>query len=510
MLVAVLFFVWSVAQLSKIPSAKRGNSIGAIGMVIGITFAALQTFYSLTASASGFQVAIPVFVAVLAAGGLLGVIWAKKVDMQGMPGLIGLLNAFGGLAAVFEGVATVVDPAFAAMGDRVITRIFIFLGVGVGSITWWGSVIAFLKLKEGPLCCCCKYKFPQDPKVICCRNFWDLLCFVSMIGLTVVFCLIEIPGWTASFGTTDMAFGVYLTIALLVVTLFWGIIFVMAIGGADMPVAISILNSLSGWSGCLTGFMMKNNLLICAGTLVGASGFILTQAMCEAMARPMISVLMGGFGGSSGGASSSGSDAEARYKAIEATPYHTMKASQFAQALVQAESIIVVPGYGLASARAQMPLAQMARMLTRAGKKVRFAIHPVAGRLPGHMNVLLAEAAIPYDLVCSLEDLEDEWAATDLGIVIGANDIVNPLSIEEPGCPLGGMPVIKVWDAKQTVVLKRAIKGRGYANVPNPLFFRQNNSMLLGDAAKSLEQTIGELGAILPSSDNDDDDAPDM
>ena len=447
-LVAAVLFILSLGGLSNQESAKRAVWYGIVGMALAVG-----------ATVFGPQVSITWFLmAALAIGAGVGVFVAQRVEMTGMPELVAALHSFVGLAAVFIGINsdligfTPHDPAYAA-AERVIHEVEIFVGVFVGAITFTGSIVAFGKL-NGVI----NGKALTLPG----RHLFNLAAVLVSIVLMVLY-INHAGSWTLW----------VMTIIALVI----GVHMVMAIGGADMPVVVSMLNSYSGWAAAATGFLLSNELLIVTGALVGSSGAILSYIMCRAMNRNFFSVILGGFGSSGGPAM----DIEGEQVAIEADAVGT--------ALDEASNIVIVPGYGMAVAQAQQSVSELTRKLRAKGKQVRFAIHPVAGRLPGHMNVLLAEAKVPYDIVLEMDEINEDFATTDVVIVVGSNDIVNPAALDDPNSPIAGMPVLEVWHAEQVFVLKRG-RGTGYSGIENPLFFKENTRMLYGDAKDSFDKLI--------------------
>jgi len=444
-LLASILFILSLGGLSSQESARRGVLYGIIGMIIAIVSTILG---------EGVQGQIYI-IAAIAIASVIGIALARKVEMTSMPQLVAMLHSFVGLAAVLVGFGSYLDPHTQELNGAAhsIHLVEIFIGVFIGAITFTGSIIAWGKL-EG--------KIRSKPLVYPGRHLVNIFLLAGCIGLCVLF-----TGATATSGMW----------ALLVMTgiaSFIGIMLVMAIGGADMPVVVSMLNSYSGWAAAAAGFMLGNDLLIVTGALVGSSGAILSIIMCKAMNRSFLSVIFGGFG---------------------AAPTGTMKAvtgevtatnhQQVAQLLDEASSVVIVPGYGMAVAKAQFPVYDMVDKLKKKGKKVRFGIHPVAGRLPGHMNVLLAEANVPYDIVMEMDEINEDLSGTDIVLVIGANDIVNPGAQDDPASPIYGMPVLEVWNANNVIVMKRSM-AVGYAGVGNPLFYKDNTSMLYGDAKDSV------------------------
>ena len=464
-IIALVLFILSLGGLSHQESAKRAVWYGIIGMGFAL-FAAL-----LGVKSEAYGLLIPA----LAIGGVVGYFIAKRVEMTEMPQLVAILHSFVGLAAVFIGINASLDIVAVLSGadvntlskfaDKIshkdtaelnILRIEIILGVFIGAVTFTGSVIAFGKLAgkiNGKA-----IKLPGG-------HIWNS---VALIGS--VWCGVQY------FGTSDPMWLVYLSL----LAGFIGIHLIMGIGGADMPVVVSMLNSYSGWAAAAIGFSLENDLLIVTGALVGSSGAILSYIMCRAMNRAFISVILGGFGNTTGAIQT----VEGEQIAIEA--------DGVASALQNATSVIIVPGYGMAVAQAQQSVSELTKRLIAQGKTVRFAIHPVAGRLPGHMNVLLAEAKVPYDIVLEMDEINEDFSHTDVVIVIGSNDIVNPAAQDDPNSPIAGMPVLEVWNAKQVFVCKRGA-GTGYSGIENPLFYKQNTRMYYGDAKDSMDTLIGLL-----------------
>jgi proton-translocating NAD(P)+ transhydrogenase subunit beta len=395
-------------------------------------------------------------------GALVGVFVASRVEMTQMPQLVAMLHSFVGLAAVLVGVASYLDPAahFEAT-EKTIHEVEIFLGVFIGAITFTGSIIAFGKL-QGTI--------SGKPLTLPARHWLNLAAILASVWLAYVF--LSAP--TADAGLKPL-------LVMTAIALFLGVHLVSAIGGADMPVVVSMLNSYSGWAAAATGFMLSNDLLIVTGALVGSSGAILSYIMCRAMNRNFVSVIMGGFGTASGTTSS------APQGEVIAT-----SAEEVASLLGDAKEVVIVPGYGMAVSQAQGAVSEITRRLRAKKINVRFGIHPVAGRLPGHMNVLLAEAKVPYDIVLEMDEINDDLPHADIVLVIGANDIVNPGALEDPNSPIAGMPVLEVWKAKTVVVFKRSM-ATGYAGVDNPLFYKENTRMLFGDAKKMLDGILQHL-----------------
>jgi len=447
---ASILFILSLGGLSNPETARRGNLYGIAGMVVALGATALSK------QVSGYGVLLASMVPAIWMGGLI----ATRAAMTAMPQLVGLLNGFGGLAAVLVGYASFLNPDASLQGvDFTIHKVEVFVGVFIGSITFIGSLIA-----------CGKLQGVVSSKAILlpARHVLNIGMLAGIIGLGYYY-------MTVSESAALLPLGIMTAIASIL-----GITLVIAIGGADMPVVISILNSYSGWGAAAAGFMLNNDLLIITGALVGSSGLILSYIMCKAMNRSFANVLLGGFGNTNyQGAAVEG----------EATP---VSVEDTVELLEEANSVIIVPGYGMAVAQAQHAVAQITQLLRDRGTQVRFGIHPVAGRLPGHMNVLLAEANVPYDIVLEMEEINDDFPATDVVLVIGANDTVNPSALEDPNSPMAGMPVLEVWKAQNTVVLKRSLSA-GYAGVANPLFYKQNTSMLFGDARANVTAILAKL-----------------
>ena len=455
-LIAGILFIMSLAGLAKQETAKRGNYFGILGMAIAL----VTTIVSIELDVESMAY---ILVAVLI-GAIIGILLAKRVDMTEMPELIAALHSFVGLAAVFVGYNSFIellsDHSF--VGSMLIIHLTeIFLGIFIGAVTFTGSIIAFGKLHG---------KIRSNPLIL---PYKDLL----NIGLVLVSAVLI---FLFIFAGASQSGIVYLAI-MTAIALFLGWHMVMAIGGADMPVVISMLNSLSGWAAAASGFMLSNDLLIITGALVGSSGAILSYIMCQGMNRNFFSVITGGFG-------NEGASGEAE----EMGDYREISPEDAAEMLKGSSSVIITPGYGMAVAQAQYPVAEITKKLRDQGVNVRFGIHPVAGRLPGHMNVLLAEAKVPYDIVLDMEEINDDFPETDTVLVIGANDTVNPAAIENPSGPIGGMPVLEVWKAKNVIVMKRSMSA-GYAGVQNPLFFKENSYMCFGDAKTTAEAILNAL-----------------
>ncbi|KKP09021.1 pyridine nucleotide transhydrogenase [Vibrio cholerae] len=448
-IVAAVFFIMSLAGLSKQESARMGNYYGIAGMAMAL----LATIFSPNAEGLAW-----VLLAMVIGGGI-GIHYAKKVEMTEMPELVAILHSFVGMAAVLVGFNSYIDaPEAATHAEHVIHLVEVFLGIFIGAVTFTGSIVAFGKLrgiiKSTPLNLPHKHKLNLAALVV---SGLLLIHFVNVDGS--VFALIVMT-------LIAFAFGYHL---------------VASIGGADMPVVVSMLNSYSGWAAAAAGFMLANDLLIVTGALVGSSGAILSYIMCKAMNRSFISVIAGGFG------------QEVVISSDEEQGEHReTSAEEVAEMLKNSKSVIITPGYGMAVAQAQYPVYEITEKLRAQGVTVRFGIHPVAGRLPGHMNVLLAEAKVPYDIVLEMDEINDDFSDTDTVLVIGANDTVNPAALEDPNSPIAGMPVLEVWDAKNVIVFKRSMN-TGYAGVQNPLFFKENTMMLFGDAKESVDSIAKAL-----------------
>ena len=452
-LVAAVLFILSLGGLSHPESARRGNLYGMVGMAIAIVATLALPHvnaYALIAVTMGI-------------GAVIGIVVARRVVMTAMPQLVAMLHSFVGLAAVLVGYASYLDPSVQHHGvERTIHEVEIYLGVLIGAVTFTGSVVAFGKLQG---------IFTSKPVLLPARHWVNL-------GLLLVSLWL---GW--EFLQADPRGGLVALLLMTLLAFLFGIHMVIAIGGADMPVVISMLNSYSGWAAAATGFMLSNDLLIVTGALVGSSGAILSYIMCRAMNRKFLAVIAGGFG-TPKGASGAG--------VAEGRAVNPITAEDTAQLLKDADEVVIVPGYGMAVAQAQYPIAAISEKLRARGVKVRFAIHPVAGRMPGHMNVLLAEAKVPYDIVLEMDEINPDFPRTDAVLVIGANDIVNPSAQTDPDSPIAGMPVLEVWKARTVVVMKRSM-ATGYAGVENPLFFEDNARMLFGDAKKSVDAILAAL-----------------
>jgi NAD(P) transhydrogenase subunit beta len=454
-IVAALLFILSLAGLSKHETARSGVIFGISGMAI-----ALLATVSLTVAkawSTGAVIGLVLLLVAVLIGAGIGLWRARVVEMTGMPELIALLHSFVGLAAVlvgWNGHLAHADIAPALVG---IHNAEVFIGIFIGGVTFTGSIVAFLKLSA---------RISSKPLMLPGKNALNILALVAFLVLTVWFVI-------------DQQLWLLVAITVLSFALGWHL--VASIGGGDMPVVVSMLNSYSGWAAAAAGFLLNNDLLIVTGALVGSSGAYLSYIMCKAMNRSFLSVIAGGFGIV---ASSSSDEEQGEYREITA--------ESAAEMLTGAKSVVITPGYGMAVAHAQYPVADLVRRLRERGVEVRFGIHPVAGRLPGHMNVLLAEAKVPYDIVLSMEEINDDLASTSVVLVIGANDTVNPAAAEDPGSPIAGMPVLRVWEAENVIVFKRSMAA-GYAGVQNPLFFRENAQMLFGDAKQRVEDIIAAL-----------------
>ncbi|PIF05048.1 MAG: NAD(P) transhydrogenase subunit beta [Propionibacterium sp.] len=473
-IVAGVLFILALAGLSKFETSKRGNAFGILGMALAVTATLVAAWAPESWRGPDWAERMPSFVgqagsvalAILVVGVLLGAVFgvykAVKVEMTGMPQLIAQLHSFVGLAAVLIGFNVYFELSDQLNEGAMLEHLpfhlaEVWIGVFIGAVTFTGSIVAWAKLAE---------KMASKPLVLPMRHLLNLIVVLLIVANGIWF---------------QLSYELLPLVLLTVLSLFLGFHLVAAIGGADMPVVISMLNSYSGFAAAFSGFALGMPVLIVTGALVGASGAILSYIMCRAMNRSFISVILGGFGDTA----SAGS--------VEQGEIQEISADELASQLRQAKSVIITPGYGMAVAQAQYPVAELTKRLTAAGVKVRFAIHPVAGRLPGHMNVLLAEAKVPYDIVFEMDEINNDFVTTDYVLVIGANDTVNPTAME-PGTPISGMPVLRVWEAGQVVVFKRSMKP-GYAGVENPLFFRDNTQMLFGDAKASVDAIVAALPA---------------
>ena len=453
-LLAGLLFVFALGGLASHESARRGNLYGVLGMALAF----------LATLADPRVNALPVILGAVAVGGAVGAVLAKRVEMTSMPELTAALHSFVGLAAVLVGLSSYLNPGRAMNNvEHVVHAVEITIDVAIGALTFTGSVVAWGKLQG---------RISGRALLLPGRHLLNLSLLAMIIGGGALVCF---AGDGAALGLSG--FGWLLVIVGVAAVL--GVHLVMAIGGADMPVVVSLLNSYSGWTAAAAGFMLENDLLIVTGALVGSSGAILSIIMCRAMNRSILNVVFGGFGATPAAASA----VEQQGQQVE------ISTEELCEVCLDAREVIVVPGYGMAVAQAQRVVDELCRTLQARGARVRFAIHPVAGRLPGHMNVLLAEAGVPYDVVMEMDEINEDFPETDLVLVIGANDIVNPSAQTDPASPIAGMPVLEAWKARLTVVLKRG-KGAGYAGVENPLFFLDNTRMYYGDARKSMEKLV--------------------
>ena len=451
---ATILFILALGGLSNPETARRGNVYGMIGMVIAL----LATIFGVVTAN------YTILIVGLLVGGSIGLLLAQRVQMTQMPELVAILHSLVGLAAVFVGFSSFGDPDMHFVGvEQTIHDIEIYIGVLIGAVTFSGSVIAFGKLSG---------KIGGNAMLLPARHWLNL-------GLLLV------TLWLATHFVQQSAGGAGMMPLLIMtgIALLFGIHMVMAIGGADMPVVVSMLNSYSGWAASATGFMLSNDLLIVTGALVGSSGAILSYIMCRAMNRKFIAVIAGGFGTTSGSGSGEAVD-QGEAVAVDAT--------EVAEMLKNAKEVMIIPGYGMAVAQAQHTVHEITRKLIAQGINVRFGIHPVAGRMPGHMNVLLAEAKVPYDIVFEMDEINQDFPKVDVSIVIGANDIVNPSALTDPESPIAGMPVLECWKGETTIVLKRSM-ATGYAGVQNPLFFLDNTRMLFGDAKETLDVVLANL-----------------
>jgi len=458
---ATILFILSLGGLSNPETSRRGNLYGMIGMAIAVLATVLGPQVS--------KAAYPWILGAMLVGASIGIYAARVVKMTQMPELVALMHSLVGLAAVLVGFANYIDPAASAGfqgAEKTIHEIEIYIGILIGAVTFSGSIIAFGKLSA---------RISGKPMLLPARHW------INLAGLLVV---LWCGGWFIN--SHAIPEGMKPLVIMTVIALAFGIHMVMAIGGADMPVVVSMLNSYSGWAAAATGFMLSNDLLIVTGALVGSSGAILSYIMCRAMNRNFVAVIAGGFGTEGGAPAAAGAQ-----PAGEVSP---ISAVETAELLRGAKNVIIVPGYGMAVAQAQHTVYEITRHLRDKGVNVRFGIHPVAGRMPGHMNVLLAEARVPYDIVLEMDEINEDFGDTDVAMVIGANDIVNPAAQEDPASPIAGMPVLEVWHAKTSIVMKRSMAS-GYAGVDNPLFYKDNNRMLFGDAKKMLDEVLVALKA---------------
>jgi NAD(P) transhydrogenase subunit beta len=457
---AIILFILSLGGLSNPETSRRGNLYGMLGMAIAV----LATIFGPRVTPAG----LGWIAGALVAGGAVGLYLARTVKMTQMPELVAFMHSLVGLVAVLVGFASYVDPTASAgmtAAEATIHHAEVYIGVLIGAVTLSGSVIAFGKLSG---------KIGGKPLLLPARHWLNLAALLVVIYLGYAF----LKAANIDAGMTPL-------VVMTLIALLFGIHMVMAIGGADMPVVVSMLNSYSGWAAAATGFMLSNDLLIVTGALVGSSGAILSYIMCRAMNRKFLSVIAGGFGGETAAPAAGGA-------AQPAGEVVSVSAQETAELLKEAKSVILVPGYGMAVAQAQHTVFEITKRLRELGKTVRFGIHPVAGRMPGHMNVLLAEAKVPYDIVLEMDEINEDFPDTDVAMVIGANDIVNPSAQDDPASPIAGMPVLEVWKAHTSVVMKRSMAS-GYAGVDNPLFYKDNNRMLFGDAKKMLDEVLAAL-----------------
>ncbi len=466
-IVAGLLFILALAGLSKHESAPMGNRYGIVGMAIALTITIMAAVLgtnvgdNLVVSEGTGWVGLGLIAAAMAIGAVIGIWRARKVEMTGMPELIAILHSFVGLAAVLVGWNSSYEElvAYPAIHD-----VEVFVGVFIGAVTFTGSIVAFLKLSA---------RINSAPMMLPRHNQLNLGIIIAFFVMTVSYVAIPEDQTIAR----QSLLGVMTALAL-----FLGWHLVASIGGGDMPVVVSMLNSYSGWAAAAAGFLLNNDLLIITGALVGSSGAYLSYIMCRAMNRSFISVIAGGFGVEGGTVSAD----------VDYGEHREINAEGAAELLADAHDVIITPGYGMAVAQAQYPVAELTRKLRERGVNVRFGIHPVAGRLPGHMNVLLAEAKVPYDIVMEMDEINEDFPSTDVVLVIGANDTVNPAAMDDPGSPIAGMPVLTVWQAKDVIVFKRSM-ATGYAGVQNPLFFKENTQMLFGDAKDRVEDILKAL-----------------
>jgi len=466
-IVAGVLFILSLAGLSKQATARLGNVAGMIGMALALTATIIHSLFLSATEPDRLPVLVTLalIIGVLAIGAVIGSPIARKVEMAQMPELIAAFHSFVGMAAVLVGFNSFAVPPTSEGAGGAVHLIEVALGVLIGAYTFTGSVIAYLKLSA---------KIKSQPLTLPGRNVINLVGFLAFFALTI---------WLVAVGEHDTTLGWWLIIAIAVIGFALGFHMVAAIGGGDMPVVVSMLNSYSGWAAAAAGFMLNNNLLIITGSLVGSSGAILSYIMCRAMNRSFVSVILGGFGAEGGTVvATDGEQGEHREIDVAAT----------AELLWNAKNVIITPGYGMAVAKAQYPVADLTAMLRVHGVNVRFGVHPVAGRLPGHMNVLLAEAHVPYDIVLEMDEINGDFSDTDVVLVIGANDTVNPAALDDPNSPIAGMPVLEVWKADHIIVFKRSM-ATGYAGVQNPLFFKENTHMLFGDAKQRVDDILKTL-----------------
>jgi len=464
-LAAAILFILSLGGLSTQETARRGNIYGMIGMGIAIAASLLDPS---VLGGSNQAIGYGIVTGSVVVGGAIGLLLAARVAMTSMPELVALLHSFVGLAAVLVGVSTFLHPGHELHGaEAVVHAVEIFLDVGIGAITFTGSVVAWAKLSG---------RLSGRPLLLPGRHLLNAVVALSIVGLCIPFAMGTAPGGMVWLG------------AMMVLAGLMGMHLVAAIGGADMPVVVSLLNSYSGWTAAAAGFMLENDLLIVTGALVGSSGAILSYIMCKAMNRSIWNVVFGGFGTDSGKA------APKPTGDVPAGEVDAVEIPELVEILEGAKEVVIIPGYGMAVAQAQHTVKEFTDLLRARGCEVRFAIHPVAGRLPGHMNVLLAEAGVPYDIVLEMDEINADFPSTDVAIVIGANDIVNPGAETDESSPIYGMPVLQSWEARTCVVMKRSMNV-GYAGVANPLFFHDHTRMLFGDAKDRMQELVAELKA---------------
>ncbi len=456
---ATILFILTLGGLSNQETARRGNLYGIIGMTIAV----LATVFGPEVVGTLSYILIVVMMGI---GGAIGITLARKVAMTQMPELVAILHSLVGFAAVLVGFVNFMDEtiSFATNAEKVIHEVEIYIGILIGAVTFSGSIIAFCKLSG---------KIGGSPLLLPGRHLLNLGLLILTIWLGSVF-----------LHQAETGGGTIQLLLMTILALAFGVHMVMAIGGADMPVVVSMLNSYSGWAASATGFMLSNDLLIVVGALVGSSGAILSYIMCRAMNRNFVSVIAGGFGTGSGTVTASSDEEQGEIIAIDT--------EEVAGLLLDAKEVMIIPGYGMAVAQAQHTVHEITQVLREKKINVRFGIHPVAGRMPGHMNVLLAEARVPYDIVYEMDEINDDFPDIDVSVIIGANDIVNPSALEDPNSPIAGMPVLECWKGKTTIVLKRSM-ATGYAGVQNPLFFKENTRMYFGDAKESLDAVLKSI-----------------
>jgi NAD(P) transhydrogenase subunit beta len=474
-LVASLLFIMSLRGLSGQETARGGNRFGFIGMLVAVimTAAALLVPGDVATATMPSPTVLGVLAGALGVGAVVGALLASRVAMTSMPELVAILHSFVGAAAVLCGIANYLEPTGVAAGENQAHLVEIYVGVLIGAVTFSGSLIAFGKLRG---------IIGSKPLLLPGRHLLNALALMLCVALAVVFLRAELPWPDAGAGVFEA--GMPALLAMTGIALLLGVHMVMAIGGGDMPVVVSLLNSYSGWAAAAAGFMLSNDLLIITGALVGSSGAILSYIMCRAMNRSIINVILGGFGTGAGAAPAAG--------ATPAGKVTETNVDEVADLLLGARNVVIVPGYGMAVAQAQHPVKEISSLLIEKGINCRYAIHPVAGRLPGHMNVLLAEANVSYDIVKEMDEINEDFPKTDVVMVIGANDIVNPSAETDASSPIYGMPVLQVWKAGKVVMLKRGMSA-GYAGVDNPLVYNDNTLMLFGDAKQSVTKLLGAI-----------------